>query len=490
MIDEKKQFLKDVIGFSLLTWFTFAVSFVASPISTRLFSPDEIGRVNMFHTYSGFVSGLAYFGLDNVLNRFYYNPPASVGTKSLFSFCIKFSTIVILIEAIPILIFWRFFSSRVGGEADLSIAICLIIEPLMVMLMTYFQYNNRLSNNVKAYNVQGIVTVIAYRVLYLTVGIWVPTYKAAIISLTVSYTIVTVIFSIVQRKNLSLRREKRGREFMSTVFKFALPFVPLMIIGWINSSASQILLESLMDYNEVGIYSTAVGLAGLIAIVETGFSIYWGPYVYRNYENQGGRFWTIHKLICCGLTIFSLLLVLAQFPVFLMFGEKYRVAAQFFPVLLISKVCATSGGTVSMGIGISKKTYWNIVITIASIAVNVGLCFLLIPTMGVMGVSIAVAASAVVSMFMSVVIGEHYYKATENHLYLLACALIVTAAAVINYIWFNDAVIKYSGVGLLLIVSCFIFNKELKMILKTTDEVIKLAKERMKKVKAEEKSKQ
>lgn len=69
MSNQKHSFLKNMIGFSMVTWISFALGFLSSPIATRLFEPEELGKVNMFFSYTALMGSFCYLGLDQVFVR-------------------------------------------------------------------------------------------------------------------------------------------------------------------------------------------------------------------------------------------------------------------------------------------------------------------------------------------------------------------------------------------------------------------------------------
>lgn len=60
-----------------------------------------------------------------------------------------------------------------------------------------------------------------------------------------------------------------------------------------------------------------------------------------------------------------------------------------------------------MGIGISKKTYLNIIVFIVSVIVNILFCMLLRIPMGIPGIAIATSIAAIVSMTLKTYLGEN-----------------------------------------------------------------------------------
>ena len=125
-----------------------------------------------------------------------------------------------------------------------------------------------------------------------------------------------------------------------------------------------------------------------------------------------------------------------------MIGEKFRAGKEFFPFLLLSPICYTIAETTGVGINISKKTFLNIITFSANVAVNLLLCFLLLPIFGVVGAAIASCASAIVMLLIKTVLGEKYYSCVTSYPKTFSAIAILVGAAVVN--WLVSAVLlKY-----------------------------------------------
>ena len=120
--DAGKSFLKKLIGFSAATWISFALSFISSPINTRLFAPEEMGKINLFTTYLNMFLMFAYLGLDQAYVRFFYKPPDSISKQKLFTTCLLMSELVAGILSIGIFLFWSPLSVAISWTQSLIIA--------------------------------------------------------------------------------------------------------------------------------------------------------------------------------------------------------------------------------------------------------------------------------------------------------------------------------------------------------------------------------
>lgn len=459
MAETGKSFIKKFVGFSLVTWVSFALSFLTAPISTRLFVPEVLGKINIFNTYSNLFGILVLIGLDQAFARFYLERPNNRTIGYLFTFCFGITYALLSVLIILSIPFQSFLSWELFEESDNLLLYLFFLSVFCSSTLRYLNLSYRMEQNIKMYTIQGTLMTLVSKVLYLGVGFWDPSYKPALIVLTVSHVALAVVFLLIQRNRFERIREY-DRFFSSEMFKYALPLIPVSILMWANTSIPQIVMQKTMDYNSIGIFTSAVALANIILIIQAGFNTFWVPYTYENYKTQTGQFFKVHRFLLCALTISSLILVLSQDVIFLLLGEKYRGAKMFFPFLILGPVCYIIGETTGIGIDISKKTYFNIVVFGSSVLVNVVFCLILRQPFGVSGIAMAVALAGVIAMCMKTIIGQKYYRSVSSYRYIyITIILIVTSAFITLYI--QHVYLKLSILLFLFISSVFLYRREI-----------------------------
>ncbi len=458
------SFARNLTSFSILTWVSFIISFVSAPISTRIYIPNVLGRINLFNTYSTMVMSLAYLGLDQAYVRFYNEPPLGKSKETLFSFCVYTSILSIFITTPIFLIFYRKFSVAIVGTESISIVVLLIISSLTGVLIRYLNLQYRMKLDAKWYTIQGILDILCVKFSFIITGFFIPSYQIAIFAMTASRFIFGIIFFILQRNQFVFKDKLYERLFAKEIAKFALPLVPITFLSWANSSISQIVLKNMLGFGELGIYSMAVGLASTVNIIQAGFNVYWAPYVYGNYKNKNNNFWQIHKLMVSLLTLAALAIIALQDPHTMLLGEKYRPAKSFFPFLLFSPICYTIAETTGLGINISKKTYWNIIIFSLNIIISIIGCYSLIPFFGVSGAAMASAIAAIVYLAVRTVIGEKYYRSIQNYKYMSYGIFLLILAALVNYYAFHNNALKYSSIMIIILFSIILFRNEIQYL--------------------------
>lgn len=459
MAETGKSFIKKFVGFSMVTWVSFGLNFLTAPIATRLFAPDVLGKINIFNTYSNLFGILILIGLDQAFARFYLERPNNRSIGYLFTFCFGITYALLsgfIILSIP---FRRFISWELFEETDNLLLVLFFLSVFCSSTLRYLNLSYRMEQNIKMYTIQGILMTLVSKVLYLGVGFWDASYRPALIVLTISHVVLAVIFLLIQKSRFEKIREF-DKVFSSEMFKYALPLIPVSVLMWANTSIPQIVMQKTMDYNTIGIFTSAVALANVILIIQAGFNTFWVPYTYENYKTQTGQFYKVHRYLLCVLTVSALLLVLSQDIIFLLLGEKYREAKLFFPFLILGPVCYIIGETTGIGIDISKKTYFNIVVFGGSVIANILCCMILRQPYGVSGIAMAVAFAGVIAMCIKTAVGQKYYKSVNSYRYIfISVGLIVTSAFITLYmqiiLW--KIVLLFSLFGL----SAILFRKEI-----------------------------
>lgn len=463
MAETGKSFIKKFVGFSLVTWISFGLSFLTAPISTRLFTPDVQGKINIFNTYSNLFGVFILLGLDQAYARFFNERPNNKSKGYLLTFCCSITYTFLFLAfvlAIPIRdwLSWQLFQ-----EEDNILLFLLFISVFASSTLRYLNLTYRMDQDIKMFTIQGILNTLFSKVLYLSVGFWNPTYKPALIVLAISHFTLALVFLIIQHGRFE-RVRRFEKSFANELFKYALPLIPVSVLMWANSSIPQLVMQRTMDYYSIGIFTSAMALANMILIIQSGFNTFWVPYAYENYKTQTGQFFKVYRYLMCALTIFALLLVCSQDLIFLLLGSKYRAAKVFFPFLIMGPVCYIAGEVAGIGINISKKSFYKLYVFLVSIIVNFIGCVLLRIPLGVAGIALSTSLAAITSLIVTTMIGERFYKVISNYKYLIFCLVSIMVCAFIT-LKVTDLILRSLLNVCVLLISIFSFRKEIKELL-------------------------
>lgn len=457
-------FLKGFVGFSISSWISSVLSLFSVPIITRVFSTAELGKINIFISIVNLFLNFSYMGIDQAFARFYYEPLGKNDPKSFMGVCLTMAGIIAFIVMLGILVFYKTLSVTIIGYVSFVIPVAVILSIISNMLLRFFNLAARMEKNVVLYNIQAVSITVISNVSYVAVAIYKPSAESAIVFRTALLFSAAIIFLVYKANKVLSFRMDLSKKVVRDVLLYALPICPATILAVSNSSIGQILMKHYVNYSAIGIYSNATTVASIITILQHGINNYWGPYVYENYKTKQPQIEKMHHMIAFAMIMFGLAIIIGQDLIyFLLIGENFWASKQLFPLLIISPVCYTISETLGMGVRLSKKTFLNIPVYAINLIVNVGLCLVLLPKIGVIGAAIATAGSSIAMLVTKSILGERLYRCSDNYFKLIIALLALVTTAVIH-IFIYESPIKYIVYLVAMVIVCLAYINEIKSI--------------------------
>lgn len=473
MKENKMSFIKGFLGFSVSAWINAGLSFFATPIITRAFLPDELGKINLFVSLVNMFLYFSYLGIDQAFTRFYHEPLGNNDKKSMLTVCLTLSSVIFVFVAMGILICYKAVSSSIIGYVGFVVPVSVIVSIISQMIIRYFNLAARMEKNIILFNVQAIASTVISNISYVAVALVSATAENAIIFRTgLNFILAVILFVLAIKTSLSLKADF-NKNVVKDILVYALPVCPAALLATVNNSLGQLLLKNFVDYSAIGIYSNAVTIAAILTIIQSGFNSYWGPFVYENYKTQQKRIIKVHHIMSFAIIIFALLIIFCQDLIYIILvGEKFWASKQLFPLLIISPVCYTIAETLGMGIRLEKKTYLNIPVAAINVFVNIFLCFILLPKIGVIGAAVASAISSICMLIVRSYWGEKRYRCSDNYFKLIVALATLVITAVIH-VFVYDLWVKYIVYFFAVIIVCIAYIPQIKMIIMLVKEIIK-----------------
>lgn len=457
-------FAKRIFGFSMASWVNCAISLISTPITTSLFYPEELGKINLFISFANILIPFIYLGFDQAYVRFFNEPSGKNNSESTFKLCLIISTIMSSFVTIIVLVGWRYFSSSIIGYSSFSVSICLALYLFATMLLRYVNLKARMENNVKIFCIQSITSTIIIKLSFASVAVVNANAIYAIVARTVLLFLAAIIFSISALSKCRLEKVDYSKPVLQDMSKFALPIFPTIFLVMLNTSLAQLMLNKYADYSVIGIYSNAVTMASIITIVQSGLNTFWTPFVYESYKEQT-KIQKMHHIITFLMLCVALCLIGFKDLLYLfLVDKKYWASKSIMAILLISPISDTISETLGLGIELSKKTYLKIPVYIVNIIVNVLACYFLIPKFGLFGAATANALASLSMLITKTIIGEKYYKCSDSYYHLIVGITIIMTIAFANY-YINNVLIITSLAILGLFFICVLYKKTICVIL-------------------------
>jgi len=382
------------------------VGLVTVPIFTRVFNSDQYGVLETtIAAYSALLM-LADLGLTSSAQRSYfdYDEAHDRDRRSALSTGLGSSMALALMWAVIVLAFsgsissWQFGSAR---YADL-IRIAAVSVPVAV-LCNFLRETVRLKVRPWAYTISmsggalvgtgfALVDVLGFNggISSLLWGMLVGNTFSALVSAFVLRGAVIGSFSVPE-----LRR----------MFAYGLPLVPTSISLWGVSLLDRSLLTKLGTGNSqvrlaaTGEYALANRFSAILMFLVTAFSLAYGPFQLslwqedRELEKRVRA--RILTYVALGLTAVAVGLSLFAREIAQVVSPKYPTAYEAVGMLAMSVAVFGVSNLALAGISLTRRTGYIAIYTGASLVLNAGLNFLLIPPWGMLGSAFATLAAYV-----------------------------------------------------------------------------------------------
>jgi O-antigen/teichoic acid export membrane protein len=385
---------KKIAAFSLGPVLGAALSFVALPATTWIFSTADVGRISMMQVAANFCTLLYSLGLDQAYVREYHetkDKPVLLKTASAPGAALLLLCIAALFIYKPTILSSALFSidsSTIGILAAVFLSASYISRFLSLIL--------RMQERGLAYSASQVLPKLVFLLIILSYVLF-PVdhdFMALITAQVVSTLTIMVLFAWNTRKEwLPALSATIDKEKLSSMARFGMPLILGSIASWGLVAADRLFLRGLSTFEELGIYSVAASIAAGFSIFSGIFSTIWAPTVYK-WSADGADLKKIESIIEYMLAAIFFIFVLAGSLSWLL---EYLLPSKYFQVQYLITACMVSpllyalSEVTASGIGIARKTSYSMAASLIAVLVNVLGNYLLIPHHGAAGAAISTA---------------------------------------------------------------------------------------------------
>jgi O-antigen/teichoic acid export membrane protein len=372
------------------------------PLYTRYLSPSDYGKVETLIALTTVVGIALSAGIGSAFFRFYFDSPKPAARRRVlrtsFWFIMGMATLGLVVGvALAGEISQLLFGTSKDAELVAASFVGLWAGMNWTQLTNLFRVEERSAAFVSASIANILVTVGATLILVVALD------KGPIGVIVGNFTGTLAVYAVL----VLYRREQLGLEFdrnlLRRMNKFGLPLVPSALFLWITNFSDRIFLVKLADVHEVGLYSVGVRIASALVLLLTAFRLAWPAFAYSIDDDAAARrtyAYVLTYLVVVTTWVATGLALLSPWIVrWITSKPDYESASRVVGPLAFSTVAFAGYMVVAIGVGRSRRTQFNWVVTGAAAIVNIALNLILIPPYGMMGAAIATIA-AYTTMFV------------------------------------------------------------------------------------------
>lgn len=431
-----KKLIMKFLAFSIGPVGAAALSFITIPIITFYISPEDFGIGNMFILYISVILSFSYFGIDQAYTREYHEEKDK---ENLF----KNAMMIPILFSFILLIFLYVFSEKVSyilfsddsyNEISILFGCCIILMVIERFALLFLRMQEK-AIAYSAFNILSKLLILIFTFVCINLLknnfliVIYPIIFAQIISTTILCIWIITSFSEKWSFKLDVKLLKR-------MLTFGFPLVISTSIYTLIISLDRIFLKNWSNFEEIGIYVSALKIASILAVLQVSFSNFWIPTAYRwNMENKNMKYFElVSKIVAFGMSIVFFMILLTKDYIILMLSPEYEDAKYLIVLLCIQPIMYTMSETTVLGIVFSRRSNISIWISLITLAVNLILAFLLIPKFGAVGAAVVTAVSFIVFFIVRTEFSKKYWTGFVTYpQYILAIYMFILALLNVFY---------------------------------------------------------
>jgi O-antigen/teichoic acid export membrane protein len=403
------------------------------PLYTHYLPPGSFGRVEIVTAATAVLAIVLQMGISSAFFRFYFDAKTDPSRLTVIRTSFWFTMAAATLGLVLGLVFAEPVAHVLGLGSDAALvragAVGLWAQTNYQQLTALFRVEERSTQYAIASVANVLITVVAM-VLFVAVFHW------GAIGLVVGNFTGTLIVYVVL---LAYRNEQLGLEFDRGLLRrmqhFGMPLVPSALALWTITFVDRLFVVHYKDAAEVGVYSVAVKIAGVITFVMVAFRTAWPAFAYSiEDDREAKRTYSFVLTYLMTLTSWVALALgaLAPWWVKLLTNPLYQRAEKGVALLAFAGALYAGYTVLAIGSGRARRTQLNWVVTGAGAGINVALNFWLVPLYGMVGAAISTLVSYLALFVGMTLYAQHVYPVAYQWRRVITCvgaAVGLTVAA-------------------------------------------------------------
>ena len=385
------------------------VAFLLLPVLTRYLTPYDYGVVETFLAAAACLTGVVIVGGNTLLAKEYFGLINQERQDYIGN--ILGVTLISGLGLMALFFIFSRFSEWLSGVLKISNTLILIIIAVALanaftsMVLTLFQLERKAKSYAFFINSRSLVDITISLVCVVALGM---NWQGRIIGISATAMIFALVALLVfYSENVKIMFPSR---YGKQILLLGAPLIIAHLTGWMNEMVGKIMITGILNPESTGLYSIGYRFGMVVMMVETAFSLAWLPFFYEgikdNSYSQNLKIVKVTYIYLISLFLFAFIFGLgAKYLLFFMVAKNFYESSQF--IFLISMAYFFDGvWKTFIGYLIYQgktKTYSNIVLIAAII--NVGLNYILLKQVGLIGSAWATLISFTVGALLTVIMG-------------------------------------------------------------------------------------
>lgn len=431
---------KKFLGFSMGPVIGAFISFITIPLTTYFISPEEYGKASMFTLFQVLIITLLYLGLDQAYTREYHESDNKINLlKNAMFLPLIFSILIFILIYLNL----NTVSTFLFGSDGYNIATVLFgLTIIFLIIERFLMLSIRMEEKAMEYSLLSIILKLNVLIFTLLFVLLVRRDFLAVVYSTALGQLVADLYLIIRyRKYFSFSNFYIDKALISKLLKFGAPLILTASFTHLLNSLDRIGLRAWSTFYEIGLFTAALKISGLLTIIQTSFTSFWVPTAYRWFsENKDIKHYEfVSRILLLVMSVVLILILLLKDLIVILLGNEYVDTKFIIGLLCLHPIMYTISETTTLGIVFSRKSYYNIWVSVLSIISNVILIYLLIPKYGAVGAAVATGVTYIIFFLARSYLSNKCWIgfSIKPHIIVSAILFIATIVNAMNFEYIN-----------------------------------------------------
>lgn len=385
-------FIGKIIGVALTMVFTFIVA--------RFIGAEIYGKYVYIFSILSFFSIFIRLGLDNGI--LYFIPKLrSENKKEEIENFITTTLFFVIIASIIVILFLRYFGagwlSTILNKPEIYdglrlMAPMLVLMGLQALIISIFKSYNSVKEFVFATNIIKPITQSILIIIFAYVG-----YKFYGIVIAVSVGFILAIGFLLIKLRDKIEKLNFGLDYLNDYKKVVIYSAPIFlngVVAFFIQKTDIFMIGYFLTNIEVGVYDVALKVGTLSVFILTSFNTLFAPRISELYgKERMDQVEQLYKKITnyvISITFFLFLMILIfNQEIMLIFGREFLIGSTALVIIGLGQIVNAGVGSAGYMNMMTGNSQYELYISSVAIFLNVGLNYLMIPTMGINGAATA-----------------------------------------------------------------------------------------------------
>lgn len=457
--------IKKLLQFSIGPIISAILGFIMTTLLSHIVQPNQFGMASMYNVANTLITIIVLMGIDQAFMREYHEEESK--EKLLFN-----SIIIPLLNTILIGIVLILFKNSISNllfntESVSNIIVLLAVSMPLFIIEKIILIYIRMQEKAIEYSMWNIFSRLLNLIITISMLLFYKNnFYSIIFGTIVSQLIISMVILNLNSSIFKSFFKNFDQKIFGNLFKYGLPIMPAVIIGWGLNSMDLIFLKNMSNYSEVGLYSMGYKIMAVVTIIQSTFTTFWAPvaFKWKKQEQDNDKFEYVNRMVTFGMCFVFIMIMMFKWLLPLFVNENYYLIIYIIPFLILYPIFYTISETTTLGISFSRKSHYNVIVSIVSVIVNGILNYILIPFYGAIGAAIATGISYFVFFVTRTLISRRlWYKFPIKK--TIFSSLIVIIVATANTFIYDLVIISIFNFIVLLII-CSIYKNDIILLLK------------------------